>query len=570
MLNFTIKKDSKTGEKYLETSLSGKLLLSTSQLNKGTAFTNEERQEFGLMGKLPSRVEELSDQTMRAYLQYKSYESCIHKNIYLTNLHNTNEVLFYKLIKDHIEEMVPIIYTPIVGTAVQEFSSLYRHPRGIYIAYPDRHYLKEILQNRSNPELDLIVMSDGEGVLGIGDQGVGAMDIPIAKLMVYTIAAGVNPLRTLPILLDVGTNNQKLLDDPLYLGWRHNRISGAEYDEFIKMVVDAINEMFPAVFLHWEDFGRKNARRNLDRYRNEICTFNDDIQGTGVITLAALLAAVYATHIPLAEHRVVIFGAGSAGTGIADQICAALMREGLSKQEAATRFWLLDRSGLLTENSPTALIEQKPYLRSMHEISLWSMDHANSIDLLTVIRNVKPTILIGSSTAANAFTQEIVTEMAKYTERPIIFPLSNPTEKSEAKPADILKWTHGKALIATGSPFPPVDFEGRQIRIAQCNNALAFPGIGLGVIASKAKRLSDDMLWAACETASECSPIHNDPMAPLLPSFSEAQDLSYKIATAVIKQAFKEGLACVDPNQPIDELIQNIIWQPSYLPYRKI
>lgn len=569
MLNFNIRKDAKTGEKYLETNLSGKPLLTTPQLNKGTAFTNEERMAFGLMGKLPCRIEELHEQTMRAYLQFKNYDSAIQKNIFLHNLHNTNEVLFYKLVKDHIEEMIPIIYTPIVGTRVQEFSSQFRHPRGIYIAYPDRDHIKDILKNRSNPELDLIVMSDGEGVLGIGDQGVGAMDIPIAKLMVYTIAAGINPLRTLPILLDVGTNNQKLLDDPLYLGWRHNRVTGSDYDEFIKTVVDTINELFPNVFLHWEDFGRKTARRNLDRFRDQICTFNDDIQGTGVITLAALIAAVNATDIPLKDHRIVIFGAGSAGTGIADQISAALMREGLTKSEAASHFWLLDRSGVLNENSTTAHEEQKPYLRTASELSTWQTNGSGIYDLATVVRNVKPTILIGSSTVANAFNEEIVTEMAKHTERPIIFPLSNPTDKSEAQPADLLKWTHGKALIATGSPFEPVNYEGQKIAIAQCNNALAFPGIGLGIIACKAKRLTENMLWAACEMAINCSPIHHDPLAPLLPSFSQSHHLSIKIAEAIIKEAIKEGLAQVDVNIPIEELIANVKWEPHYLPYRK-
>lgn len=569
MLNYDIYKDKKTGERYLETNLSGKSLLTTPQLNKGTAFSYEERLNFGLIGKLPSRIEELADQTMRAYLQFKNYDSPIQKNIYLHNLHNSNEVLFYKLVQDHIEEMIPIIYTPIVGTAVQEFSSQFRHPRGIYIAYPDKEHIKDILRNRTNPEIDLIVMSDGEGVLGIGDQGVGAMDIPIAKLMVYTIAAGVNPLRTLPILLDVGTNNQTLLDDPLYLGWRHNRITGADYEDFIKLVVDAINEQFPNVFLHWEDFGRKTARRNLDRFRDEICTFNDDIQGTGVVTLAALIAAVKATHIPLKDHRIVIFGAGSAGTGIADQITTALMREGLTKEEASRRFWLLDRSGVLNENSTSAHEEQKPYLRTMSELNSWETDGSGFYDLATVVRNVKPTILIGSSTVANAFNEPLVKEMARHTERPIIFPLSNPTEKSEANPADLLKWTNGKALIATGSPFEPVEYEGRTIAIAQCNNALAFPGIGLGVIASKAKRLTDDMLWVACETAIECSPVHHDPLAPLLPSFSNSHHLSRKIAEAVITQAINEGLAQVDSNLSVQELIDQVTWHPHYLPYRR-
>jgi malate dehydrogenase (oxaloacetate-decarboxylating) len=571
MLNFKIIKDQRSNKERLETPLSGKPLLTTPQLNKGTAFTEQERHEFGLFGKLPSRIELLPEQAMRAYWQYKSYDSLIQKNIYLNNLHNTNEVLFYRLIQDHIEEMLPVIYTPIVGTAVIQFSHQFHHPRGLYISYPDREYIEEILENRSNPEIDLIVVSDGEGVLGIGDQGVGAMDIPIAKLMVYTIGAGINPLRTLPILLDVGTNNQQLLDDPIYLGWRHQRITGKEYDDFITMFVTAIKKYFPKVFLHWEDFGRKNARRNLDRFRNEACTFNDDIQGTGVVTLAALIAAVKAAQSQLSEQRIVIFGAGTAGIGIADQMCAAMVREGTPEEKARQSFWLLDRSGLLTENSLTSSPEQRRYAQPAAEVANWTLDKPNYISLADVVRNVHPTVLIGSSTLMNAFTEEIVKDMAKHTEHPIIFPLSNPTEKSEANPADLMLWTNGKALIATGSPFEPIIFKGNTVVIAQCNNALVYPGIGLGVIAVRAKRITDDMLWAACEKTAACSPIFQDPTAPLLPTFAEVQKLSREIAIAVANQAIKEGLAQVDISSvTVEELIERIIWQPHYLPYHKV
>lgn len=570
MLNFKINKDKSTNETWIETSLTGKPLLMTPQLNKGTAFTHEERHQFGLMGKLPSRVEELHEQAMRAYMQYKNYDTLLQKNIYLHNLHNSNQVLFYKLIQNHLEEMIPVIYTPIVGTAVMEFSKQFRHARGLYISYPERDCMLEILANRSNPEIDLIVVSDGEGVLGIGDQGVGAIDIPIAKLMVYTIAAGVNPLHTLPVLLDVGTNNQQLLDDPLYLGWRNPRITGEEYDNFINQFVNAIKETFPKVYLHWEDFGRKNARRNLDRYRNEICTFNDDIQGTGVVTLAALLAAVKATNEDLPKQRIVIFGAGTAGIGIADQISEAMQREGATEEEARRCFWLLDRSGLLTENSLTISNEQRNYARNASELTQWVKLQPNYISLEDVVRNVKPTILIGSSTSPGAFTETIVKEMAAHVERPIIFPLSNPTEKSEAKPEDLIKWTNGKALIATGSPFPPVEFNGRPIPIAQCNNALVFPGIGLGVIATKAKAVTDEMLWAACQKTVLCSPILHDPLSALLPKFDQANSLSREIAIAVGQQAIKERLAQVDTHLGMEELIDNVDWEPHYLPYRKI
>lgn len=569
MLNYKIKKDG-NNEKWLETDLTGKALLTIPELNKGTAFTLEERHDFGLLGKLPAKIEELHEQAMRAYLQFKSLDSLLQKNIYLRHLHNSNLVLFYKLIQSHISEMLPIIYTPIVGTAVVEFSKQFRQPRGIYISYQDIDSIPEILKNRTNPEIDLIVVSDGEGVLGIGDQGVGAMDIPIAKLMVYTIAAGVNPLKTLPILLDVGTNNQTLLDDPLYLGWRNPRISGPEYERFVDKFVTAIKAEFPNVFLHWEDFGRKNARRNLDRYRKEISTFNDDIQGTGVVTVAALLAAVRATHTALADQKIIIFGAGTAGVGIADQICDAMIRNGIDEEHARKSFWLLDRSGLITQKSVTLSPEQQRYARDPEEIVNWVRNEPNYTSLEDVVRNVQPTVLIGTSTSYGAFTETIVKEMAAHVDRPIIFPLSNPTEKSEAAPADLIYWTNGKALIATGSPFPPVEYEGQEIPIAQCNNALVYPGIGLGVLAVKAKFLSDEMLWAACEQAVNCSPILHDPNESLLPRFDQAGKISRQIALAVAQKAIDEGLAQVKTGSSIPELISNIYWEPHYLPYHRI
>lgn len=569
MLKYKIKKEG-SKEKWLETSIIGKPLLTIPALNKGTAFTKEERHAFELIGKLPVRIEDLSEQAMRAYLQYSSFDSLLQKNIYLRILHDSNEVLFFKLVQNHLNEMLPVIYTPIVGTAVVEFSKQFRQPRGLYISYLDQDYIPEILNNRTNPEIDLIVVSDGEGVLGIGDQGVGAMDIPIAKLMVYTIAAGINPQRTLPILLDVGTNNQTLLDDPLYLGWRNPRIHGPDYDEFIDKFVLAIKTQFPNVFLHWEDFGRKNARRNLNRYRNEICTFNDDIQGTGVVTVAALLAAIKATNIDLSKHQIVIYGAGTAGVGIADQICDAMRRVGLDDEHARRSFWILDRSGLITESSLTISPEQRRYARNPEEIINWTRNQPNFTSLEDVVRNVHPTILIGTSTHYGAFNETIVKEMAAHVDRPIIFPLSNPNEKSEAAPIDLIHWTEGRALIATGSPFPPFEYEGREIFIAQCNNALVYPGIGLGVLATKAKYLSDEMLWAACEKTIMCSPVLHAPNDPLLPKFEESKKLSRQIAIAVAEQAIKEGVAQVDGDVNVAQLVDSIVWEPHYLPYRKI
>lgn len=560
MLDFKLLKDPITGEEFIETSLTGKLLLTTPQLNKGTAFSEQERHDFGLLGKLPAQVETLGEQVKRAYQQYQSYSNALQKNIYLNNLHDKNQVLFYKLVSDHIDEILPLIYTPIVGTAVKEYSREFRQARGLYIAYPYRDRIEEILDNRSHPAIDLIVVTDGEGVLGIGDQGVGGMDIPIAKLMVYTLCAGINPLRTLPILLDVGTNNEQLLNDPLYLGLRHPRIRDAEYADFIARFITAVQRKFPQVFLHWEDFGRETARHNLDLYRDKICSFNDDIQGTGAVALAALLAAVKVADSTLKEQRIVIFGAGSAGTGIADQIYAGLRREGLSEAEARARFWLIDKTGLLTRSTADLTSAQMPYARPTTE---------TNTNLLDTIKNIQPTILIGCSARKGAFDKTIIQEMAKHTQRPIIFPLSNPTEYAEAQPIDILQWTDGKALIATGSPFPAVNFKGRTIRIAQCNNAVVFPGIGLGVIAVKAKRLSENMLWAACKALSEHSPCLQDATAPLLPPPQEARAIARIVAIAVATQAWQENLARFNPTPDLATHITSLMWNPRYVPLRK-
>lgn len=542
--------------------VTGKKFLTIPQLNKSTAFSQEERLELGLIGKLPVQVETLEQQVQRAYLQYSSYQTLLHKRIYLNDLHDKNQVLFYKLVSLYLTEMMPVIYTPVVGTAVQQFHREFRQPRGLYIAYPDREYIDQILDNRTHPHVDLIVMTDGEGVLGIGDQGIGAIDIPIAKLMVYTLCGGLNPSRTLPIQLDVGTNNQALLDDPLYLGWRHPRLQGQEYDDFIDQVVQAIKRKFSPIFLHWEDFGKDNARRNLVRFQDQLCTFNDDIQGTGAVTLAAILAAVQANQSTLSEQRVVIYGAGTAGTGIADQICEAMIREGLTPEEARKRFWLLDRNGLVLQGMPRVMPAQAPYARPVAEVQNWS-----STDLLQTVINAAPTILIGSSAKAGGFTQEIVEAMVQEISlRPIILPLSNPTEYAEATPVDLLKWTQGRALIATGSPFGDVD----GIRIAQCNNALVFPGIGMGVLAVQASRFTEGMLWAASETLSECAPIRKDPAGALLPTLSDAKVNARKIAIAVAKQACAEGLAQV-PNaaDQVEALVDRMIWEPEYAPLGK-
>lgn len=568
MLDFEVIKDSTTGELIMQTPLSGKLLLTSPQLNKGTAFTMEERHAFGLLGKLPAAVETLPEQTMRAYQQYSEFSDDLQKSIYLRTLHETNETLFYSLIIAHMKEMIPVLYTPIVGTAVRTHSSQFRRPRGLYIAYPDREYIREILSNRTHPEIDVIVVTDGESVLGIGDQGIGGIDIPIAKLVVYSLAAGINPLRTLPIMLDTGTNNQSLLDDPLYLGWRNKRVAGAAYDEFVKIFVEEVKQQFPGVYLHWEDFGRDNALRNLNTYRDKISSFNDDIQGTGVITLAAMLAAVHTTNTSITEQRIVVFGAGSAGLGITDQLCDAMIREGMSPADARARFWLISSDGLITTQSSGLSPERAKYARDPAELKDWKTKNS-FIGLEEVVNNVHPTALIGCSTVGGAFSETVVKAMASTCERPIIFPLSNPTERSEAKPSDLMAWTQGKALIATGSPYEPVSFEGYTYTIAQCNNALVYPGIGLGVMAVKASRLSDDMLWAACQAAAQFSPSLKDHKAPLLPAIEDVRPFSQVIALAVAQQAVKEGLATLGNTDDIKGLIDGIKWEPRYLKYVK-
>ncbi|TAK72755.1 MAG: NAD-dependent malic enzyme [Gammaproteobacteria bacterium] len=569
MFEFKIIRNDEGEIQSIETGLTGHELLGTPKLNKGCAFTKEERERFNLTGLLPHQVETLEQQVARMYVQYHEHHTNLSKNIYLNVLHDYNETLFYKLISEHLEEMLPIIYTPTVGEAVQRFSMEHRKPKGLYISYPDRHQIDKILDHRLPPEVDLTVVTDGEAVLGIGDQGIGGINISSAKLMVYTLCGGINPHRVLPIQLDVGTNNSHLLNDPMYLGWRNERITGQEYDDFIDAFVEALIKKFPHVMLHWEDVGRDNARRILTHYRDKICTLNGDMQTTGVVALAAVLAGVMASGVPLRNHRIVIMGAGTAGVGIADQIYGALRRVGLNDEEARERFWLLDRPGLLTKNV-SLLPFQAAYARHAEDIMGWELRDPPYIGLYDVVKNVKPTILIGCSTVAGAFAEDIIKMMASQVERPIIMPLSNPTSLSEANPEDLIQWTDGKAIIATGSPFPEVNYNGTGYRIAQSNNALAFPGIGLGVIAVKAKLITDDMLWAATQALSQCSPVKQDKMAPLLPKLAETKMVSFQVALAVAEQARKEGVAQVPDHVDLKALLKKIIWEPKYYPYHKV
>lgn len=561
--------DEKGIAQYIETELTGIGLLESAQLNKGTAFNNAERDEFSLKGLLPLAIETMDEQQQRVYRQYSIISDDLQKNIFLNNLYNINETLFFKLISEHIQEMMPIIYTPTAGLAIQQYSNEFRKPRGIYVSYPDRDNIDEILENRINPEIDLIVVTDSEQILGIGDQGVNGIGISVAKLVIYTLAAGINPRRMLPMMIDVGTNNTRLLEDPFYLGWRHSRINREDYNQFVETVINAINKKFPHVFLQWEDFGKKNARYNLECYQDRMCSFNDDIQGTGAVAMAAILNASKTTGIPLSEHRVLIYGAGTAGCGIADEIWKWMIKEGLSQQEAYDRFWLMDSQGLITVDRENIDYFKVPYARNSIETRDGESEEKNN-DLLEVVRKVKPTILIGTSTVHNAFTKEVVQAMAAHVDRPIIFPLSNPLNLAEANPQDIFHWTDGKALVATGSPFDDVLFNGKNLPVAQCNNAFIFPGLGLGIISSQAERVTPGMMDAATLELANSVNIVNDFNMQLLPEVSRLREVSKKIGVAVARQAITEGVAGGLENVDIDKLVESNIWEPVYMPYKSL
>jgi len=534
--------------------LHGARLLSVPLWNKGTAFTLEERTRFGLHGLLPPYVETLEEQVERAYKSYLVYEKEMNRHVYLRQLQDNNEVLFYRLLLDHIEEMTPIVYTPVVAEACRNFSHIYRRPRGLFISYPMRDSIPALLRNRPNEEIDVIVVTDGERILGIGDQGVGGLGIPIGKLSLYSLIGGIHPARTLPIVLDVGTNNEECLHDPAYLGWRHERIRGAAYEDFIDQFVQAVKQELPEACLQWEDFATPHARPILDRYRDQLLTFNDDIQGTAATALGALLAAVKVTGKMLREQQVVFLGAGSASIGVADYLRDAMVAEGLSNSGALDHFWIVDKDGLLREDRADLAPEQRVYARPAGPH--WG--------LADVIGAVDATILIGLSTARGAFTEAIVREMARKTARPIIFPLSNPTERSEATAEDLIHWTEGRALVASGSPFAAVPFEGRTIPIAQCNNVYIFPAVGLGLVASRARRLTDAMMQAAARALAEHSPALESAHSPLLPPLHDLRRVAVEIAMAVGLEAQRAGLAPLTTSETLRVAVSAVRWNPEY------
>ncbi|HEY8676184.1 MAG TPA: NAD-dependent malic enzyme [Candidatus Dormibacteraeota bacterium] len=557
-----------------ETSARGLEVLETPFLNKGSAFTLEERRELGLGGLLPSAVTNMDLQAKRSYAQYGHQPDDLSKYIFLTALHDRNEALYYRLLCDHLAEMIPIVYTPTVGTAIERYSQQFQRPRGIYLCVDDIDGIDDAFHNfGAGPhDIDLIVATDAEQILGIGDWGVGGIAISIGKLSVYTAAAGIDPTRVIPVVLDVGTDRDSILEYPAYMGARHTRVRGERYDAFIDAYVQMATSHFPNALLHWEDLGAGNARRILERYRSQVCTFNDDMQGTAAVVLGGVIAAARVPGVPLAEQRVVVFGAGTAGIGIADLMREAMVGAGLSREQAIRRFWCLGRHGLLVDGMESGMRDfQRAYARPAAEAQTWQRDGdagAVGIHLLEVVRRVHPTLLIGCSTLPGAFTEEIIREMAAHVERPIIFPMSNPTSLSEAIPSDLIAWTEGRALVATGSPFPPVAHEGTTYTIGQANNALIFPGLGLGTIVTRARTVSDGMLAAAAGALAQL--VDAGPLgAPLTPPVDTVRAVSLHVGVAVARAALTEGLARVELSDVISA-VRSAMWEPAYRPVRAV
>jgi malate dehydrogenase (oxaloacetate-decarboxylating) len=540
----------------------GQAVLFDALTTKGTAFSEAERRKYGLLGLLPTAVKTLEQQAAHCWHEFSTRRDDLDKHIYLRALQDRNETLFYRVLNDHISETLPIVYTPTVGEACQRFGEIYRRPRGLFVSYPDRDCLGEVLRNRPQRDVDVIVVTDGQRILGLGDQGIGGMGIPIGKLSLYTLIGGIAPARTLPIVLDVGTDNAELLEDPLYLGWRHRRIDDDAYYAFIDQFVAEVREQLPNVLLQWEDFATVHAQPILSRYRDQLLTFNDDIQGTAAVTLGALHGAAKAAGRPLSQQQVVMLGAGSAGIGVLDMIRREMVSEGLSEQAARERLWVLDVDGLLTDDRTDLSESQRDFAQPADRVAGWGL--AGPAQLTDVVHRVDVSVLLGLSTAAGAFTETIVREVAGKTERPIIFPLSNPTSRAEAHPAELDHWTDGRALIATGSPFAPLRRNGVERPVAQCNNVYIFPAMGLGVTAAQATRVTDEMMRVAAATLGDASPALADPDQSLLPAWSDVPDVAVRIAHAVAAQAVADGVAPERSDEELTDRVKKVRWNPKY------
>jgi len=552
----------------------GPSLLETPLLNKGSAFDEEERTNFNLMGLLPPRYETIDEQVERAYMQYSKFHTDLNKHIYLRAIHDNNETLFFKLVQANLAEMMPIIYTPTVGDACEQFSDIYRSSRGLFISYEDRHHMDDILRNATKNKIKVIVVTDGERILGLGDQGIGGMGIPIGKLSLYTACGGISPAYTLPVMLDVGTNNEKLLNDPMYMGRRHKRINQEEYNEFVDLFIQAVKRRWPHVLLQFEDFAQPNATPLLTKYRDEICCFNDDIQGTASVTVGTLLAACrikgrqLEKETPLSQQKVVFVGSGSAGCGIAEQIIAQMISEGISEPQARSQIYMVDRFGLLTDGMADLRDFQQKLVQSPNDIAAWQVS-GEYATLLEVMENAKPDILIGVSGVPGLFTEQVIKTMKSHCPVPIIFPLSNPIKQVEATPEQVINWTKGEVIVATGSPFKPVEYQGKTFPIVQCNNSYIFPGLGLGIVSANINRVTDEMLMVASETLAEASPLANTGKGELLPPLTEIASLSKKIAFAVAKVAFEQNLALYIDDESLLAKIERNFWKPEYRKYRR-
>ena len=552
------------------TALHGINLLLNPRLNKGTAFSEEERDVFALHGLLPPHIGTLEDQRERRKMALNNRDNAFGKYSQMRDLQDTNETLFYSLITQHVEELLPFVYTPAVGEGCQRFSEIWRKPRGVFISFPDQSRIEQILSDPRYDDVRCIVVSDGERILGLGDQGAGGMGIPIGKMALYTALGGIPPEHCLPVLLDVGTDNQALLADPIYIGWQHHRVRGQQYDDFVEAFVSAVERRWPHILLQWEDFAGTNAARLLERYRDRLCTFNDDIQGTAAVTTATLLAAVNATGVPLKEQTIALFGSGSAGIGIANLILAEMQQEGLTESQARQRNYAFNRYGLLVDGGREMRPSQQPLARTRADVQGWQLSGGEDISLLDVVRNAKITALVGTSAQPGAFTEYIIREMASHTSRPIVFPLSNPTSCAEATPADLLHWTDGRAIIGTGSPFAPVEVNGRLVPINQTNNSYIFPGLALGILVSRATRVSDAMIMAAAKALAALSPARQDKTARLLPPIADSRGLGLVVAEAVARQAIAEGVAAISDPGTLSAQLRDYVWEPVYQPYERV
>ncbi|HTF90154.1 MAG TPA: NAD-dependent malic enzyme [Planctomycetota bacterium] len=567
-MSFQRQVDSKTGHAYLAVKNRGRALLLDPLTNKGTGFPREEREEFGLDGLLPPNICSMAEQLERAYENNRSNMAPLARYVHMATLQDRNEVLFYRLALEHIDEMMPILYTPTVGEACQRFSHLYRQARGIFIDWNQRGRIAQLLRNSQMHDVSVVVVTDGERILGLGDQGVGGMGIPIGKLALYTLCAGLPPQTTIPVMLDVGTDNAELLADPMYIGLRRRRVRGPEYQAFIDEFVGAVAQVFPGAVLQWEDFLKENAMKQLERFRERITSFNDDIQGTAAVTIAGLFAALRLTGGKLADQRLLFGGAGASGQGIAALFVDALVDEGMSREAARKRVLMVDRSGLVLRDRAGLEGFKAALARDPIEVSDWKVADPKRISLVETIENARPTMLIGTSATPGFFDETVVRAMARHNQRPVIFPLSNPTSKAECTPEDALRWSDGRALIATGSPFAPVEFGGRRHRIGQCNNSFIFPGIGLGAWVGKLSRITNGMFLDAARTLAGKLGAGDLAESALFPLLSGVREISHEIACAVIRRGVREGFAKAELLDGLEQRVRDAMWYPEYLPFR--